>query len=115
MRKAAEPANAVKSYLFNLPKDIEVAKKTLNKINATSGAHVPEEVKKAYEEKFQQHADKPISIRVKLEDLQALGAQQEVDLKGATIQADDNTKASGLQEVSSTIDLRIPGIPALCI
>ena len=27
LRKAAEPANAVKSYLFNLPKDIEVAKK----------------------------------------------------------------------------------------
>ena len=53
----------------------------MNKINATSGAHVPEEVKKAYEEKFQQHADKLISIRVKLEDLQAREAQQEADLK----------------------------------
>ena len=55
----------------------------MNKINATSGAHVPEEVKKAYEEKFQQHADKLISIRVKLEDLQAREAQQQADLKGA--------------------------------
>ena len=67
--KALLPQNAVTSYLRNLPKDITVAKKASEEVDAS--ANVPAEQKNEYKKVFNSHVTKLKEFRDNMEEIQA--------------------------------------------
>ena len=82
--EANKPENLVRSWLKNLPTDIESAKRHVRKVKTTSG--MPDDIKAEYQEKFTAQEQCLAEFREQFETAQTNGAYEDVDMKKAKAQ-----------------------------